>query len=234
MSGGGGGGGGSGGGTPRLIQSRELRSDVALVNLGAGSWIDFRDVFQVDGTDVRDHQQRVLDLFLHPAADSLNQARRLADESARFNIGRARRTMNIPTFALAFLTRSNQFRSRFAIDSTHTVNGVTTVVLRFAEQAKPRLIQSADNAAATGRFWIDASTGRVNQTELTLSTTGADAKVTVAYALHPAIKLWTPVSMDESYQIPVSSSEPEGETDEGHATYANFRAFRVDVSVIIR
>ncbi len=235
----------------QLVASRDLRSDVALVNLGDGEWLDFRDVFQVDGHAIRDHQQRVLDLFLHPSSDTVTQARRLADESSRFNIGHITRTINIPTFALTFLTRSNQSRSKFTIDSTQVVGGATIAVLRFAEQAMPRLIHSSDDAAATGRFWIDASSGRVTQTELMLLSAGGEAKIAVKYAPQPDLGLWAPVAMDEWYQgvpakattstAPSSSSSMESftsaaarEANEGHATYTNFKAFKVNVSVIIR
>ncbi len=65
-------------------------------------------------------------------------------------------------------------------------------------------------------------------------TTGADAKVSVTYALQPALALWTPVAMDELYEIPYTQTERSSESDQGHATYANFRTLHVDVSVIIR
>ncbi len=77
---------------------RLLRSDVLLINAGAAGWIGYRDVFEVDGQPVRDRDERLFKLFLEPAPDALVQAKRIADESARFNLG----TENEP------LTRTDQ------------------------------------------------------------------------------------------------------------------------------
>jgi hypothetical protein len=83
---------------------RELRSDVMEMNLGEAEWSQFRDVYEVDGKKVRDHDSRLENLFMKPTMTSLSEATRIANESARYNLGVAR-TINVPTMALTYLMK---------------------------------------------------------------------------------------------------------------------------------
>ena len=79
-------------------EHRELLSDFLLVKLpGRRLSIPFRDVLEVDGREVGDREARLTRLFLQPAPDALTRAREIAAESARYNIGRVVRTVNLPT-----------------------------------------------------------------------------------------------------------------------------------------
>ena len=50
-------------------QRRDLKSDMLLVRAPAGDrWMQFRDVFEVDGKPVRDRAERLTKLFLQPSA----------------------------------------------------------------------------------------------------------------------------------------------------------------------
>ena len=93
------------------IARRQLLSDVLLVQVKGSDWMGFRDVETVDGSPVRDRSDRVKDLFLSERADKGAQLRRLADESARYNLGDFRRTMNLPNVALSFMRRVDQSRT---------------------------------------------------------------------------------------------------------------------------
>jgi len=49
-------------------QTRDLKSDVRLVRAPDGDrWMQFRDVFEVDGKPVRDRADRLTKLFLQPS-----------------------------------------------------------------------------------------------------------------------------------------------------------------------
>jgi outer membrane lipoprotein-sorting protein len=206
---------------------RHLKSDMLVLSVGTYGWLGFRDVFEVDGRAVRDHEERLYTLFLKPSADSLEQARKILDESARFNVGQVTRNINIPTMALTFLKRTYQPRSRFADKGIETVDGVRTRVIEFSEQASPRVISTPDGSAARGRVWVDPEQGRVVRTELMLAG-AVNLLITVTYAPQDRLDgLWVPVSMRESYRR-------GGELTEGRATYSNFRKFNVDVSTIIK
>src|SRR5262249_12112966 len=100
---------------------RELRSDILLVQPnGSDQYVEFRDVFEVDGRPVRDRQDRLTALFLHPSASSGARIDQINRESARYNIGNIERTINTPTLPLQFLLPPNQPRFRFALTTKAT------------------------------------------------------------------------------------------------------------------
>jgi len=221
-----------------ISASRQTRSDVLVINGGAYGWMGFRDVFQVDGRAIRDHEDRLLKLVTQPASDSLDQAKRMADESARFNLGAIVRTINMPTLALTFLRKDMQDRSKFTIAGTKRIDGHSTVELRFAEHALPRIIASSDAAPAGGRFWLEPESGRVIRSELSVDSANARATITVTFGERPKLPVWVPTSMDEAYLWPSRSTTGNVNISSGsiecHASYTNFRSFNVDVKTIVK
>ena len=205
-----------------------------LIAEPATGWVEFRDVFEVDGIPVRECQERLVRLFLTPGNDQQVQAGRIVEESARFNLNppRAtfRRTLNVPMTALRFLRAANQSRSTFELRGTERQNGRTLVAVRFKEQSMPRLIGSDEGSAARGSFWIDSKTGAVTKSEIEMTHQRVAAKLTVKYAEHPTAKLWLPVSMEEIYIL----AGREASTVFGQATYTNVKRFRVDTSTNIK
>jgi hypothetical protein len=74
----------------RVRQVRELKSDFLLVKTGS-EWLQaFRDVIEVDGKPVRNREDRLRKLFLEAPKTALEQARAIARESQRHNIGVSR------------------------------------------------------------------------------------------------------------------------------------------------
>lgn len=219
---------------PLTMRKRLLRSDVLVIANEEVGWVGFRDVFEVDGSAVRDRDDRLARLILKPAADTLRQARRIADESARYNVTfeerDLHRTSNMPLTPLRFLWPQNQSRSTFKIDRAASVDGVRTVIVEFRETGLPRIISTADRAPAHGRFWIEPNSGRIFRTELSFTTQNVTTKFIVTYAPEHKIGLQVPVSMDEDYRV----GQGDYLTITGHATYSNFRKFSVDTSVIVK
>jgi hypothetical protein len=87
-------------------ERRVLISEFALVRVEDADctlWLAFRDVVEVDGRAARDREERLRRLFITPPANVLAQARAIAIESARYNIGEMTRTVNVPTLALESL-----------------------------------------------------------------------------------------------------------------------------------
>ncbi len=218
--------------------TRQTKSDVLVINGGTYGWMGFRDVFQVDGRAIRDHEDRLIKLVTQPASDSLEQAKRMADESARFNLGSIVRTINMPTLALTFLRKSMQDRSTFTLGGTKKIDGRQTVEVRFAESAMPRVIASTDAAPARGRFWIEPDSGRVVRSELVVDSANTLATITVTYSERPKLAVWVPASMDEAYAWPSKITAGNINIGSGsiecHASYSNFRSFNVDVATIIK
>lgn len=218
----------------QVVVARELRSDLAVMADPAQGWVEFRDVFEVDGDPVRDRQDRVVRLFEKPSADSLQQARRIVAEGARFNLNAAGvqfdRTINLPMAALYFLRAGNQARSQFRRGAAESIDGHRTVILRFEERAMPRMIGSDDNAPAQGMFWVERETGRVLRSHLEVTsrrgTTTTAAMIDVAYAEHPDLGIWLPASMEEDYEF-TGSTGTRLASISGRALYSNVRKFRV-------
>ena len=93
---------------------REMQSDLLLVKpAGSAEWMQYRDVFEVDGNRIRDRDQRLVRLFLEPPASVAAQKAAILRESARYNIGTIARTMNTPVLALTALEPANQARFTF-------------------------------------------------------------------------------------------------------------------------
>jgi len=190
------------------------------------------------GLPVRDREERLGRILQNVTPDSLEQARRIAVESARYNLDpestRINRTINVPMTALLFLRGANQSRSSFRLGKPDRVGGVACVTLQFTESGQPRLIRTADDAPAEGTFWIDmANGGRIVKTEVRMrsGTAGQSvrSKTAVTYARVDKLDLWVPVVMDETYEVAAA-----GPTVMGHATYSDFREFKVTTSADIK
>src|SRR5207249_2085981 len=169
--------------------------------------VGFRDVFEMDGKPVRDRQERLATLFLKSTSEPLDQALRIASESARFNLNASieiGRTINAPMTALVFLRWENQPRSTFRLDGVERIGGIECAIVRFTERTQPRLIATNNDSPASGAFWIEPASGRIQRSELMLDTEAAQRRIVtvtvrilVNYADQPELKLWLPVSMDE-------------------------------------
>jgi VWFA-related protein len=225
-------------GTAPAPRTRKTRANIMTISLGTQGWVAFRDVFQVDGRPVRDREERLARLLQHVTPDSLEQARRIAAESARYNLNpdtaRIDRTINVPMTALLFLRAANQSRSSFHLGKPERVGGVDCVTLQFSERTQPRLIRTADDAPAQGTFWIDmANGGRIIKTEVRMQSGSAGQSVrsqtTVTYARVGRLDVWAPVVMDETYEVAATRQAVTG-----HATYSDFREFKVTTSSDIK
>ena len=189
-------------------QRRILASDYWVFQLlPEESWFAVRDVYEVDGQPVRERAQRVFEPpRLAPGEDAFERAIAIANESARFNIGDIVRTMNVPTFALAFLRPNFRARMDFVKLGEEHLNGLSTWVIGYLEvmDGGPTFITTPDdtNLRSRGRFWIDPVNGRVVQSELITGDAriGRTARITVRYEPSTDLGLWVPVKMNEVYE----------------------------------
>ena len=226
---------------PPSTLTRKTRANIMTISLGQRGWVSFRDVFELDGRPVRPDIERLSRILENVNPDSLEQARQIADESARYNLSpegtHLDRTINVPMTALHFLRASNQPRSVFSLGKPERVAGVLCTTLQFTEQSRPRLIGTKDDAPAQGRVWIDmANGGRIVKTELRMQSAylfGAGgsvrAQTAVTYGPIDKLDLWLPIVMDETYDLPSTR-----QTVTGHATYSNFKEFKVTTSADIK
>ncbi len=200
-----------------------LVSDFLLVQVPGEGWLPFRDVFERDGSKVRDREDRLAALFLKGSGGSrLDQARRIMNESARYNIGSIERNINTPTLVIQFLTPLHRYRFRFTVAGRDDEG----TVIEFKETERPTFISTGGgrDLPVSGRFWMDEATGTVRKTHLDAVDTSVEAHITVTYRRDDALGLWVPARMEERYR-----SGPAVEVT-GTATYSRFRRFQVTTS----
>jgi len=221
--------------TVPTVSHRELKSDLLLVKPdGTDRWIQFRDVFEVDGKPVRDRDQRLIKLFVAPSKSTAAQVEHIADESSRYNIGNLQRTVNVPVLALVVLDARHQSRFTFSRGTrakaplgrdTEPIPGDAWVI-EFAETEARTIIRTANgrDLPVHGRFWIDSANGRVLASQLIAEDVTLKGTIDVQYQQEPTIGLLVPAEMRERYEI-----RRDGSKVEGVATYSRFRQFQVKV-----
>ena len=202
---------------------RELKSDFLLVKAQGGDrWLPFRDVFEVDGKEVRTREERLQKLFLEAPATAAERAAAITAESARYNIGFVQRNLNLPTLPLRLLDPSRRAQMLFRKEREVKIGGVTTWELAFAERGSPTIVRDGGkDIPATGIFWIEPASGRVLRTTMKLEMNGVVAEMTVTYQqATKAGETWVPAEMREMYQSSTRRLECV-------ATYSKIRRFQV-------
>ena len=224
-------------------ERRELRSDLLLLRPeNSMTWVQFRDVIEVDGVPVPDRDERLARLLVNPTALTSERVNRIRSESARYNIGDIERTLNVPVLPLVILSPRVQSRFRFKVDGVgdkgardrasplpETPNfrvSAEVWVVRFEERSKPTLVRTPEGASISskGRFWIEPHSGRVLMSEMIAENDDVRAQVNVSYQSEPLVGLLVPVEMREQYRAPRYKA-----TINGQASYNRFRRVEVDV-----
>jgi hypothetical protein len=224
------------------LAHRELLSDLLLVKpAGAAAWMEFRDVFDVDGSPVRERDERLVKMFLEPSPSTDARIKAILEESARFNIGDIKRNVNTPIFPLLFLETANHYRFKFkqaadrrpqtitadvsAADGAFRVS-TEVWVIEYQEKESHTMIRTdgGKDLPSKGRFWIEPSTGRVLMSELIAENRAIRATIDVSYQSEPLVGLLVPIEMRERYE-----DKQRGSLVEGRATYGRFRQFQVKV-----
>jgi len=202
-----------------------LVSDFLLVQVPGEGWLPFRDVFERDGKQLRDREERLAAIFLTGSRTAIEQARAIMNEGARYNIGNIDRNINVPTLPLPFLTPLH--RHRFAFKAGKRDDGDEGVVIEFRETARPTFITTTGgrDLPVTGRFWVDEQAGTVLRTELHALDTSVEAHITVTYHHDSGTGLMVPGRMEERYRRGRDTMEVRGV-----ATYSRLRRFQVSTS----
>ena len=217
------------------VRHRQLKSDLLLVRpVGADRWMQFRDVFEVDGRPVRDRNERLMKLFVTPSSATANQADQIAIESSRYNIGNLQRTVNLPVLALAILEPRGQPRFVFkriekggqAQVRSAAATAKTVWVIGYREVERQTMIRTTNfrDMPARGRFWIEPDSGQVLASELIAQDLTLTGVITVGYEREPTLNVMVPIQMKERYDLRRGPSPVTGE-----ASYRSFRQFQVKV-----
>ncbi len=210
---------------PRLTR-RELKSEMGFAWFPTpGTWFGFRDVVEADGKPVPDRQSRLERLFVDRRFPSEEQLTRVAQASARFNIGPARRNFNVPTLALLVASPANAGRCTFELRGYDTVDGVRVAVIAFAETASPTFVtREGHDWRSRGLLWVEPDSGRIRRTDFQLSDRDMEMRLTTWFTLDERLDLMVPSRMREMYDYPESTDTYV----ESSAQYSNVRRFRVE------
>ena len=219
---------------------RDLRSELLLLKVGGPlEWRPFRDVFEVDGRAVRERDGRLTRLFQTPSANAYEQAARIAQESARHNVGLTGRTINTPVLSLLFLQARVQPRFQFTVETRDADVGPNVWRVAYRETMTPTLIRGITTSEdrdlpSSGRFWIDAETGSILRAELVLVTGTLTARLVTTYRDDAQLGLAVPVDMREEYAIAEDArSRQPARTVTGFARYDEFRRFEVTTATAL-
>lgn len=237
-------------GSQNQIRRRKTVAEFALVRTSdVIGWSGFRDVTEVDGKKIANHADRLQALF-RSGSGNLAEARRIADESARYNIGPTRRNFNEPTAALFFFAPPGQSRFVFTKRRETTIDGVPVWEIDFKEIATPTLIRTTTHkdVPAQGTLWAIAADGAVVRTRLVVSGFagfGSKSDVEVSYARDARLGMWLPSTMRErddstKQTSDVFSFRSAADTARqqmsvvGTATYSDFKRFETSATVKIK
>ena len=202
-------------------------------------WTGYRDVFEVDRRMVRDRSDRLQQLFLDGPKAREPQLQRIAEESARYNVGSVRRTVNLPTLPIFYLHPRNAARMKLTGKGNADVDGVVCRVFEFREQAWPTIVVtfSGDSIPAWGQVWIEPVTGAVHRAVLRFERgSSTRTSVDVRYRKADRLPVLVPSSLWEWYQGAGGAGSPDfhEQVIEGLATYSNLRRFTVETSEAVR
>ena len=206
---------------------RELRADFLIVKSGKDMWTPFRDVFEVDHVPIRDREERLAKLFLNakPDAGAEEQAKAIAEESGRYNLGAVQRTINNPVFALLILQPDVRTRFKFSAGKPDKKFGDDVRVVEFTEEARPTVIagRPGEEMPAFGRFWIESATGRIVKSEVRVEVRDVKARLETTFRSDERLGMDVPNEFREEYDLRDSRVS-------GVASYARFRKFEVKSS----
>lgn len=213
---------------PVRLTRRELKSEIGFAWFPEpGTWFGFRDVLEVDGKLIPDRQSRLEQLFVDRQFPSDEQLARVAEASARFNIGPVRRNFNLPTMTLLIASPANAGRCSFELRGYDVIDGVRVAMVAFAETASPTLItREGHDWRSRGLLWLEPDSGRIWRTDLQLSDRDMDVRLTTWFGLDERLNLMVPVRMREMYDYPERSDAYV----EATAEYSNVRRFRVQTT----
>jgi len=225
------------------LETRRLRSELAFIRLADSTeWLTFRNVLAVDDAPIAQAAGRLERLFRAPPRSLTEQARLIAGESARYNLGPFTREINLPTTALHFVHPAHRGNCRFDKEREEFVAGEHAWVVGFKERDGGSLIRRGDgrNLPAEGRLWIVPSNGRILRSELVVKdfvrgSGGSRAEIHVAWRRDEALDLFVPVEMRERYEGPWTAMRTPKQRErydiDGVASYSNYRRFTVDFRI---
>ena len=135
-----------------------------------------------------------------------DEARRLSDESARFNIGSVQRNFNVPTATVFFFGSANSGRFKF---TARTVEPDGTWQIEFRETDRPTFIRTPEGRSiySEGTIWVAPADGVIVRTRLKVEIPPRNDRgrsgaglVDVTFHLVDGLDMWLPQTMTEMFE----------------------------------
>jgi hypothetical protein len=214
---------------PRVAKRAQRRttSDFLIIQVGQ-EWTALRKITRVDGIKTKEKPVAFEDAFEDSPEANAKRLHNMKQESAEQNLGDVQREINLPTFALKILRKSEVSRFSFERAGTAKIDGIQTWKIRFKEQTGRTLVSGAkgESLYSTGTLWIEPETGRVIQTELHVENPYAvlsvKGEISVTYGTSKKVQILVPTTMIEHYESRYNNVDCR-------ADYSNFRPFEVSV-----
>jgi hypothetical protein len=219
---------------------RQIDSELLFMRPEAGeNWMAVRNVLSYadDGEPpvaVPNSRDRLTRALGGQRAAGRTAVRRLADESARFNIGGLARNFNTPTFALQFLDKAHRDRFKFRLEMREKISDQDAWPLAYKEREHPTIVQANfSDTELMGRIWTRESDGAVLRTRLELTAKpraglrGLETVITVEYRLDEKLDRLVPANMQEDY-VERDGSRRVSAT----AVYSNYRVFETSARIL--
>lgn len=206
---------------------RRTSSDFLIIQMGS-EWAALRKVNRVDGFKEKETEPDFEDAFDNSPQANAKRLLGMKAESTRFNLGDVQRDINLPTFALKVLRKSEAGRFSFERAGANRIEGIQTWAIHFQERTGRSLVVGGkgETLYSNGTLWIDPETGRVLKTEFKVENPFASSTIKgvsiVTYGEGKKVQMLVPILMVERY-------ETEFHTIDARADYSNFRPFEVDV-----
>ena len=220
---------------------RRLRSEVLLVPhpVEAQNWLVFRDVLDMDGARLPDHQDRLTKLFLNPTVENWMRVGDIAEASRKFHLPGYNVDVTNPFVVVALLHPYYRPRVQFKLGKSDKDVGRDVWTLQFQEPEAREVVavngeQVLRNVPpllsrdlARGTVWIEAGTGRVLKTQLRVGDgLGAPTSVTT-FRYDDTLKVAVPVEMKTTW----TDGSGSRSTVTGTAKYTTWRMFAVETSI---
>jgi hypothetical protein len=207
-------------------EQRRMSSDFLIIQVGK-EWSALRKANRVDGSAVKETESFETAFDDSPASNR-KRLDQMKLDSTRYNIGGILREINLPTFALAVLRKSEVDRFSFEKAGIDKIDGTPAWAVRFREMKGWTLVhgQPDEELFSHGTFWIEPDTGRILKTEFMVENQFAKpeirGRIVVNYGMSKKLDMLVPSLMVEHY-------ENDYNTIDCRADYQNFRQFEVDV-----
>jgi hypothetical protein len=220
---------------------RVLRSEFLLVQhpTEKRNWLAYRDVLEVDGKKLENHQERLQQLFVTPTIENWRLVGEIASASQQYHLDGANVSVTNPFVVVALIDRYYRPRLQFKLGKEDKDVGPNVWTMTFHEPEAKEMVtvdgtQTLRNVEpllqkdlARGTLWIDAGTGRILKTQLRMGDgLGAPTSATT-FRYDDKLGVAVPVEMKTTWTDGTGSRSAVN----GTAKYTSFRQFGIQTTV---